>query len=326
MKRFITTLALGALILAAISGCSKKPHYSNPQEIPLSVAQPFEVIIEEVRGEKAFTWAYEDGTLDNHEESIKTLYATSLNKLTLKASASGGGSFNGVNVSSSDPVIVSVSRVSNSEYTLQYHNDGQATITVSSGSGTDIIKKTFTMQAKEYIDVEGLRFTYGGKPLVVKHTAILRPSVYCKEGDNYPDFSKRPKEGDITWHQYNKPNIWVEDPNNPGHGTFVIDVTRGALLRFEGLEPENTSFRTVIDFESEWDYCWDMTRSLCEFGYFDEGMYDNWPNETNVNKDVGEYVGREIWYADVSLTYVVCMKVKINDGKTKYLILYHGEG
>ena len=120
-----------------------------------------------------------------------------------------------------------------------------------------------------------------------------------------------------------KPLIWVpvESETIVNDGYYTIDTTQGALLRFEGLEPENTSFRTVSAFESEWDYCWHKTESLISVGYFEEGMYDDWPNETEVNKDVSEYVGREIWVAETGLCYVTCLKVKTNS-TTKFLVAY----
>ena len=310
---------------AALASCNKTPQNPKPVDLP---GKAFTISITENRDQATFEWTVEGGRTVNPLETIQELCVTAFNTVTL---STGGVD---VNVSSSNPAVVAVEKVgaSSSSYSLVYKGGsgdnakvGLATIKVWNGSGAAEVSQSFTVKGLEFVDVEGLRFTYGGEPLVVKHVAYSRPRMYCKAGDESPDFTQRSKDCDFTWLQFNKPNIWWENPDKPGYGTFITDTTRGALLRFEGLEPENTSFRTVVDFESEWDYCWHMTSWLQKGGYFEEGLYADWPNETNVNKDVSDYVGREIWIAEVGATYVVCMKVKLDGNKSKYLILYHGE-
>ena len=311
---------------AALISCNKESRNPKPVELP---GKAFSVSITENRDKATFEWTVEGGKTVNPAESIQELCVTAFNTVTLKT---GGVD---VNVSSSNPAVVAVEKVgaSSSSYSLVYKGGsgdnakvGLATIKVWNGSGAAEVSQSFTVKGLEFVDVEGLRFTYGGEPLVVKHVAITRPKMYCNEKDEYPSFSQRSTQGDFTWRQFGKPSIWVDDPERPGYGTFVHDPTQGALMRFEGFEPENTSFRTVVDFESEWDYCWNKTENLLELGYIEEGMYANWPNETNVNKDVSEYAGREIWIAELGApTYVACVKVKTKDS-FKYLILYYGEG
>lgn len=304
-----------ALLFASIA-CQKD---LNPpvENLP---AVDFQYSVLEQRQMKAFTWtpASNSGPLSNGEESIKQLYVTSFNEVTLEASTA-------VNISSSQPGYVAVEKVTSKKYRLVYKSDGTSHIKIWNGTeGQNAVVKGFDVIGVEYIDVTGLRFTYGGKPLVVKHVVNSRPKMYCKVGDEDPQFPQRSKETDFTWKQYKKPSIWVDDPDKPGYGTFVIDPTQGALMRFEGFEPENTSFRTVIDFESEWDFCFHETERLVAQGYFEEGMYANWPNERGVNKDVGEYAGREIWIAGIGKIYIASVKVDAKNG-TKYLLLYYGE-
>ena len=323
MKHF-NFLHLAALMVAmgaALVSCNKDPQNPTPEDLP---GKAFTLSLTEKRDQATFEWTVEGGRTVNPLETIQELCVTAFNTVTLKT---GGVQ---VNVSSSNPSLVAVEKVG-SNYQLVYKGGsgegakvGLVTIKVWNGSGASEISQSFTVKGLEYVDVEGLRFTYGGEPLIVKHVAYTRPKMYCTAEDEYPDFTKRPKQGDFTWKQFMKPNIWWEDPDNPGHGTFIIDTTQGALMRFEGLEPENTSFRTVNAFESEWDFLWNNTESLCRQGYFEEGMYADWPNETGVNKDVSDYVGREIWMVYNNVTYIACLKVKSDEGN-KFLILYHGE-
>ncbi len=323
MKHF-SFLHLAALMVAmgaALVSCNKTPQNPKPVDLP---GKEFTVSITENRDQATFEWTVEGGKTVNPAETIQELCITAFNTVTLKT---GGVD---VNVSSSDPTVVAVEKVGSSNYQLVYKGGsgdgakvGLATIRVWNGTGTAEVSQSFTVKGLEYVDVEGLRFTYGGEPLIVKHVAYSRPNMYCKEGDEYPDFSKRPKQGDFTWMQFKKPNIWVEDPERPGYGSFVIDTTQGALLRFEGLEPENTSFRTVSAFESEWDFLWNMTEIMSRYGYFEEGMYADWPNERDVNKDVSDYAEREIWVDDATRIYVACLKLKVYEGN-KFFILYGG--
>ena len=329
MKHF-SFLHLAALMVAmgaALVSCDKTPQNPKPQDLP---GKAFTLSITENRDQATFEWTVEGGKTVNPRETIQELCVTAFNTVTLET---GGVE---VNVSSSDPTVVAVEKTgsSSSSYRLVYKGGsgdgakvGLATIRVWNGSGTAEVSQSFTVKGLEYVDVEGLRFTYGGEPLIVKHVAYSRPNMYCKESDEYPDFTKRPKQGDFTWMQYKKPNIYVfDDPEHPHMGGhFEIDTTQGALFRFDGLEPENASFRTISDFESEWDFCCNMTDGLISLGYFEEGMYADWPNERGVNKDVGEYAGREIWMmSQWDCTYTACLKVKTNNGY-KYLILYHGK-
>ncbi|MBR1782737.1 MAG: hypothetical protein IJ753_04375 [Bacteroidales bacterium] len=326
MKRnFLHLAVLMVAMGAALASCNKTPQNPKPVDLP---GKAFTISIIENRDKATFEWTVEGGKTVNPAETIQELCVTAFNTVTLKT---GGVD---VNVSSSNPAVVAIEKVgtSSSSYSLVYKGGsgdnakvGLATIKVWNGSGAAEVSQSFTVKGLEFVDVEGLRFTYGGEPLVVKHVAYSRPKVYCRQGDVDPDFSQRSKDCDFTWFQFKKPNIQVPREGKPGYYDFITDTTQGALLRFEGLEPENTSFRTVVDFESEWDYCWNMTSWLQKGGYFEEGLYADWPNETNVNKDVSDYVGREIWIAELGQTYVVCMKVKLDGNKSKYLILYYGK-
>ena len=321
-KHILAVILTATAMSFMFTSCNSK---LNPEVKDLPGAD-FTVSAIETRGtDVEFPWTISpNGKTDSVNEQIDEMYVTQYNKVTLTVKGNGAG-FTGVNIESSNPKAVQVHELSANNYVLIYVADGSADISIWNGSGQAIKRTTFHVTAQEYIDVTGLRFTYGGEPLVVKHVVNSRPKVYCKEEDEYPQFSQRSRETDFTWWQYKKPNVWVDDPDKPGYGTFVIDTTDGALMRFEGFEPENTSFRTVNAFESEWDFCFNMTNVLNNIGYFESGMYANWPNERSVNKDISEYARREIWIAQLGAPmYIACVKVDTKNG-AKYLLLYYGD-
>lgn len=317
MRRTIYLTALA--LFPFLPGCGDK---LNPpvEDLP---ASDFQYVVKEQRQLKGFTWEDQGGgVLSNGEEAICQLYVTAYNEVILQTTAS-------VNVSSSKPEFVVVEKVSPKEYHLVYKADGASTIRIWNGTeGKDAIVKSFSVIGLEYVDVTGLRFTYGGEPLVVKHVSFTRPPM-CLEGDPVENEDiKRPSGGDFTWSQFKKPAIWRDDPDRPGYGTYVVDVTQGAALRFDGFEPENTSFRTVIDFESEWDYFRFMTNWNVGVGYHGPDEYNNWPNVKGANVDLSYFSGRSIWIAGMAPVYIACIKVSVSEktgSKTKYLILYYGD-
>ncbi len=317
MRRTIYLTALA--LFPFLPGCGDK---LNPPVEDLS-ASDFQYVVKEQRQLKDFTWEDQGGgVLSNGEEAICQLYVTAYNEVILQTTAS-------VNVSSSNPEFVVVEKVSPKEYHLVYKADGASTIRIWNGTeGKDAIVKSFSVIGLEYVDVTGLRFTYGGEPLVVKHVSFTRPPM-CLEGDPVENEDiKRPSGGDFTWSQFKKPAIWRDDPDRPGYGTYVVDVTQGAALRFDGFEPENTSFRTVIDFESEWDYFRFMTNWNVGVGYHGPDEYNNWPNVKGANVDLSYFSGRSIWIAGMAPVYIACIKVSVSEktgSKTKYLILYYGD-
>ena len=335
MKKTNLNVAMWALAASAaflFASCGKdnpsKPH--NPTEIDIPVAKPFQLSLEEERGyatTKAFTWEVAaDGALDNHEESIKDLYVTRYNTVTLKATEE-------VNVSSADPAIVSVSRVDPKTYSLEYKGDGQAAITVWNGEGSARCERRFTVFGKESIDVEGLWFTYGGEELIVKHVYSVRPAIYCQfpqddENENYR--KPRPTQNDFLVLPYRASSIWRWDDESMTSGDFITNPRQGTMLVFNGLYPENTSFRTLYSFESEWECYPNMQEVLVREGIMDDegvipaGKY-HWPNEDRIKKDVSEYAGLKQWIALFnSPLYMACIQVK-TDKKTKYLCLLHGK-
>lgn len=329
---FLHLAALMAIMGAAVVSCHKD---ENPavQDLP---GKTFSISITEQRDKATFDWSVSGGKTVNPKETIQELCVTAYNTVTL---STGGVE---VNVSSSDPTVVGVEKVGSgsSSYRLVYKGGSGdnakvslVTIKVWNGTGSGEIAQRFTVKGLEFVDVEGLRFTYGseywdmegnyveceGETLIVKNVSWSRPPLVCKNGDGDNEFIKRSGKTDFTWRQYKKPTIYDYEKE-----TFITDPKSGALMRFEGLEPENASFRTLTAFESEWDYYRHKTESLIAQGIIQPGEYDNWPNVTGINADVSDYIGREIWVYTLSApTYVACLSVPVSGNRTKYLYLYY---
>ena len=329
---FLHLAAFMAVMGAAVVSCNKD---ENPavQDLP---GKTFSISITEQRDKATFDWSVSGGKTVNPKETIQELCVTAYNTVT---HSTGGVE---VNVSSSDPTVVGVEKVGSgsSSYRLVYKGGsgdnakvGLATIRVWNGSGSAEISQAFTVKGLEFVDVEGLRFNYGseywdqdgnyveceGETLIVKNVSWSRPPLVCKQGDGANEDVKRSGKTDFTWTQYKKPNIYDYEKE-----TFITDPKTGALMRFEGLEPENASFRTLTAFESEWDYYRNMTMYLLADGNIQPGEYDNWPNVSGINADVSDYVGREIWVYQLGApTYVACLSVPVSGNKTKYLYLYY---
>jgi len=304
----------------ALGSCNR----DNPKPLDLP-GQPFEAHLTEVRSSKTFHWQVlqdDSGSwmTDNGEESIRTLYVTAYNSPVVLETTSD------VNVESSNAKVIAVEREvqgNNRRFHLIYKGEGRATFRLWNGQGTAGYEKSFGAVGAECVDVKGIRFTYGGNPLLITRSSSSRPKILAQDtdlvhedDDGWSD-PTRPLTTDFTWHQYMKPSIYDEEKQ-----TFVIDPTEGALLRFEGLEPENTSFRTIAAFESEWDYLRNKTRSLVALGIIQPGEYANWPNVRDISEDISAFEGRELWVAELGApTYVASIRVKAKGDK--YFWLYY---
>ena len=328
---FLHLAALMAVMGAAVVSCKKD---ENPavQDLP---GKTFSISITEQRDKATFDWSVSGGKTVNPKETIQELCVTAYNTVTL---STGGVE---VNVSSSDPTVVGVEKVGSgsSSYRLVYKGGsgdnakvGLVTIKVWNGTGSGEIAQAFNVKGLEFVDVVGLRFNYGseywdqdgnyveceGETLIVKNVSFFRPPLVCKQGDGANEDIKRSGKTDFTVSQYLRGVIYDEEKQ-----TFVTNPKTGALMRFEGLEPENASFRTLTAFESEWDYYRHMTNSLVARNIIQPGKYDNWPNVTGINADVSDYIGREIWNMGCDQTYIACLSIPVNKNKVKYLWLYY---
>lgn len=322
MIRIKTRVAIVvALMMAVITACQDT---LNPKVENLP-ATPFDYSVHEQRTEhKDFTWVESGGALDNGEESIKMLYVTAFNDVTLRVSAA-------VNVSSSNVKVVSVERVGSSGNTfkLHYKADGAATITMWNGTeGTDKIQRSFSVAATEFIDVKGIVFEYEGKDLVITRNSATRPKMYTgpDDTDRYGSYNYNERDNSYTDYyakQLDKPAIWIWEnyPYDQVHGDWIADPDQGTVLSFKGIIPENTSFRTLKAFESEWDYL--RHYPLYSYQYTEAKNHGPWPNDRETNCDVSHYIGVDTWVAEQHTNcYVANLKIQCGE-KYKYFWLYY---
>lgn len=323
-------LAIGTLFIAS---CGKDnpeaPH--NPTEEQLA-GKPFDISITEVRQSKTFTWDVDAaGVTDNHEESIKDLYATKYNTVTLKATED-------VNVKAAEPAIVSVTRVDPKTYTLEYKGDGKTTIQVWNGEGSGKVEKKFSIRGQECVDITGVKFlwykydkdtrTCHDDVISINHFktndfAVGVWSAYSNGDGGYN--LEREKESDYFY--YDDLYDW-----SLVYNWKIVDgtLTRGSFtgygheLTFLGFEPENTSFRQIIDFQSEWKtglYCKEGLDYLVESGFINLDDYD-WPNDRDINKDVDELVGVRASMINYNGTPCYMAKISVMANVKRYYYLY----
>lgn len=305
------------VVAMALYGCGKTD--PNPPVEDL-VAVPFEFALEEVRQLKTFHWRAGDGSLINGEESACELYVTEYNDVTIIATAP-------VNASSDHPEMVALEREGKDRFRLRYKGNGTATIHLWNGAeGQDFHHSQFKVCGRAFVDLEGVRFEYAGKPLLITHYLERRPLllITSEDGKNQDNPARTLSEGDFFLTPYLKPDIWNDEKM-----TFVTNPDQGALLKFVGLEPENTSFRTITAFESEWDAGWkQMSRRLAAWGIIEEGEYPDWPCLPSCREDVSYFTEEkpaQIWVACVydSPYYMASIRIPVADGKTRYYYLYH---
>ena len=311
------------MMLGVTASCEKDTLNPSVEDLP---SEDFQYSVLEKRQLKQFTWAPESNTgpLSNGEESIRQLYVTAFNEVTLEATTP-------VNVSSSQPGFVAVEKVTSKKYRLVYKGDGASHIKVWNGTeGQNAIVKGFDVIGIEYVDIKGLRFSLGTDKDHTKNPVFVfsrfttsRPPICCNFPDDTPneDSKARPKTSDFMCMPYQKP-MWY-DYDYGEYGTYRVDTTQGALLTFEGVEPENASFRTVTSFESEWDAYRDFTRRMARDGYFNEGDYV-WPNIHSCNYDVSYFTSPEdptdMWVEWNSDCYIAVLRIPVAEGARYYYV------
>ncbi len=314
MRNLLLMLSVGALL--TLVSCNR----DNPKPLDLP-GQPFEASLTEVRSSKTFHWQVlqDDGghwVTDNGEESIRTLYVTAYNSpVVLETTAE-------VNIESSDAKVIAVVRKeegNNRIFHLVYKGEGQTTIRLWNGTGAGEVSKSFDICGREYVALEGILFTYGGEPLPIKHYTTSRPPLLCKfPEDDVNEDKPRPGTTDFSLIPYAKPMKWDVET-----WTTIVDPDQGTLLTFEGLIPENTSFRTVESFESEWECIPNRLKNMIHYGVVKEGEYEGkWPNVQDSPRDVSEYIGAKMWIACCNGRFYMA-SLKFSAPAAKYFYLYH---
>lgn len=317
-----------ALAVATIPSCKKEPLNPPVEDLP---GKPFSVTLEEVRDQMPITWALqEDGDFENSlQESIKIPVVTDVegSGFILKATAR-------VNIESSatDCIAVQAVGTSGQEYRLVYKSDGSSIIKVWNGTGEQAVEKSFRVQSKDEINVEGLWFRYGYNHRVSENPYLTEPYPFTEAQDlivRYPLGSRPnniatciedekngnedrgyPTEIDFLITPYERPvwYVWIDENDHSKGDRMVRDTSGGCELEFVGLYPENCSYRRIEAFESEWDFRYSYTRQLILDGYFQEGEY-RWPNVRGIDVDYSEFKGTKMWIPSDFQCYMALVKV-----------------
>ena len=157
-----------AIVLSALvaASCDEKEVFTNPEEMNFASAD-FSVSVKERRGYMDFQYS-----IPQEDAPVLTYW----NTVTVNAE-SGDPEFDGVNVSSSNPSVISVSRTDNpAVYTLTYHSDGSADIRIWNSKK----EETFRITSQYAIELEGLLMRVDGREFLVKADSSL-PSPYSDD-------------------------------------------------------------------------------------------------------------------------------------------------
>ena len=326
-QRLTPVVLAVAVVALLVAGCHKKdpdaPH--NPEEKTI-VSKPFDVSLTEVRQSKTFTWTVDAaGATDNGEESIKELCVTKYNEVTLKATED-------VNVKSDKPEYVSVTRVDDRTYVLEYKADGPARIQVWNGEGTDRCERSFRVSAKECVDITGVKFLWykyvretdscEDDVITISHFKT-KPIPICTEPYYYNasgEVAERETENDFYFYEDN--NDWDRIYLFDERGNILGDSGYCHEMTFLGFEPENASFRNIIDFHSEWKFAANRYQDALKSDTYKAGDYD-WPNVSALNKDVNDVVGSKanLWFFGGTMCYMAVIHIKADTDR--YYYLYH---
>ena len=330
------------IALFTIVACEKEPLNPPVEDLPGS---PFDVTLDEIRDQMPITWTLQGtNTFENSlNESIKTPVVTDVegNSFILKATAK-------VNVESSATNCVAIQAVGTSgkEFRLTYKGEGATTIKVWNGSGTSAVTKSFHVESRDKIEVEGLWFRYGynhrvsenpnltepypfteAEDLIVKHPLTSRPNniIACEEDiRNGNEDRGRPTYCDFSTLPYQRPwwYVWVDENDHSKGDMLIDDITSGCELEFVGLYPENCSYRRILAFESEWEFKERRIQTAIRVGYIKEDdEYTHWPNVRDCNVDVSEFSGRKLWVPSAGNEYVALVKVATPN--PKYFFMSH---
>lgn len=208
LNTIITACALPLLMFAA---CTKEI-YTNPDEFEYAAA-PFVVEIDETRCYREYGYS-----IPQDEAPVLTRW----NTVTVRA-ASDDSSFDGVNMSSSNPSIVSVYRTDDPAiYKLTYVSDGEVEIRV----WNVLEEESFHIEAREAVELEGLLMRVGGREFIVKADASL-PGPY----------------------DANSPYEWTNDRITDGMVCFDETALESEYsVEIVDIVPENCSWRSIEKF------------------------------------------------------------------------------
>ena len=242
------SLSLILLLLAAAS-CRKTPagplvDPKNPavQDLP---GAAFTLTASENRyTDKPFPWTIsKTGVTDSVREQIDQMYVTTYNVVTVTVTGDGAA-YKGFNVASSNTDAVEIVSLSQDTFTLGYVKDGEADISVWNGSGSSEQKTTFHVTAQHEIFPKAVVFvldegTEREKEVRAEEWFIDEQDSFIRYYDGLINVHKpldyRSLYDNGEWH------VYVDGKEADGLSSPEVLHT----LRYERVEPENTSFGTI---------------------------------------------------------------------------------
>lgn len=244
MKRIINALWIGffASVLAVGAISCKKISPNDTSSLP---SASFTLsAVEDRYAPFNYDWTISrDGRTDSVREQIDDMYVTHYNKLTLVVTPTGAG-FQGVNVTTSNPEAVRITKIDQTHYDLSYLKDGEADISVFNGSRKDEYRITFHIAAKHEIFPTAVVFLYDEG--TEREKEIRATEWFIDEQQDFKSYY-------IDFINYHKPldyRVLYYQPD--GFHIVMAGSEEGAMpprvlhsLRFLRVEPENTSFRTL---------------------------------------------------------------------------------
>ena len=264
MKQNLAPILAATVLAAAMSivpSCRKAPvndPYSDPLNPPVKdlPAAAFTLSADEDRYTTlSFPWIISaDGKTDSVREEIDDMCVTSYNVLTLFVEGSGAA-YKGVNVASSNTAAVQVAALGTREgkeaFSLTYVKDGEADITVWNGSGAAGEKRTtFHVTAVKAIVPKAVVFVLDEG--TEREKEVRTTEWFIDEEERFRQYyvglinlhktmmDERSVFNNGEWH------VYVDGKEADGLSSPQVLHT----LRYDRVEPENTSFRT-IDFTSK---------------------------------------------------------------------------
>lgn len=257
MKNHLNYAALVAILVglalagALVTSCRKDPGVDLDPPVKTLEEAPYILYAVETRNSfETFQWTVDkNGNTDSVSEELDVMTVTIFNTFSFTVKPDNeGGSFPGVNVKSSNTGVVRAEVLSNSEFTLTYVGDGEATIKVWNGKEGGNTTVEFKVRAVRVVHPQAFRFVVDGKNVDVK----------C--WDTFED-AKAHKQCIISL------------PAEEAAYEFD-DLTTIHKVVFKGFVPENCSYDMVAMYSStgmteEW-YNW-----LIEKGYDEDEMFTN---------------------------------------------------
>lgn len=249
---FLAALAIAAamsVLLNISTSCNKKPQdpLAGFPELP---SAPFTLTAVEERdgAPMTFPWTVsKSGVTDSVNESIDEMYVTRVNHLTFTVEPSGA-SFQGVNVRSSDESRVKVVAIDAKHFALEYVEfckDGVVTVEVWNGSGAAQQMTAFKVNVTDYILPTAVVFVYDEgtereKEIYAKEWFFNQEELFISYYDSFID--KRRKNLDDRRLKKEDFHITInaKEEFQLGYPPKILHS-----LRFDRVEPENTSYRKV---------------------------------------------------------------------------------